>query len=875
MFTSLKSQVWVILLLVILLLGGQAFYSHSSKTVLNNGLITSQEALKDVGLVLQLERDVIDLQRNVLIYQDLGSPSAASRFSNSLERIKQKITQLRTSESFASNDENLKILKRMESHIDDYQENFLSVISAKNRSASLLDNQLLIQIAALKNTIEQLPLSENRAIAELNLSEAQAHARNYLLAPDLEATQAFNRNIDAFEEQLQTVASSGTSRTNQVDISQLRRTFIQLSQLTKNNLFLINVVMAGSANEFLFLTGQLRGQVSTANAERIQEAIARGEFVKRSSVAITLIVLSIILLLAVFIAARVILPITKLTDVFKKIVTGDDTVETPAVGREDEIGELAKAADIFKQTSIQTKELLQEAQSLNSELESAKLLAENAASAKGIFLANMSHEIRTPLNGIIGLVDLARREALSEKVDNYLEKVTFSSHILKSLINEILDFSKIEAGKLEIETVSFSVHSLLDNILSIVSIDAHKKNLLVNLYADPNIPSQCLGDPLRIAQILLNLCSNAVKFTERGAIDIKITHTMNQAGNELMLSTVIQDSGIGMTERQLSNVFDPFTQADESTDRKYGGTGLGLAIVKQLTDLMNGHIEVTSTPGVGSCFKVTIKLGTFRGQTGLFDCDPLHDRKIDVFQRDGVIPADYLDNSFIKTQSAALDKIPASLQVATPNSVIIGLHELSDFDNLSNKLSVYREANVPIGIVYSANTSSYFTSAIQELDILTLSHPFTPRQWQEFVCSLNKVDKPLVDALQDQQDTLLEGRILLVEDNMINQLVAGEILSSFGLRYDIAENGQQAIDKVVNANIYDLVLMDVQMPVMDGYTATETIRSKGFNSLPIVGLSANAMREDERLAKQAGMDGYVTKPLERDKLKKVLLEFLI
>ena len=826
-------------------------------------------------MVLELERNVVDLQRNVLIFRDSGSQSAVSRFNILASRIGEKITLLQDSQWFSQNPENTTVLQRMQNHINDYEENFNSVIEAKARSLDVLNNQLLAEINRINAALTAGSSSTTRtAFFSLYMARAEKQVINYILSPDAEISEAFSLNIDLAESEISALTSPSESASQLQSLNKLRQSFLLLTQLTNGNLYLVNVVMAGTANEFLYISGQLANQVNAANTLSIQLSMAESETAKQNNDLISIVVLSLILMLALLLSFRVILPIIALTKVFRLLATGSSDVLTPGLSRRDEIGELAKAADIFKQTNTQTKILLDEAQTLNTELDASRLHAEQATAAKSIFLANMSHEIRTPLNGIVGLVDLARREMLSEKVDTYLQKVTYSSQILMSVINDILDFSKIEAGKLDIETTSFSLHSLFDNILSIVAMRAQEKNLQVRFYVDPTIPPQCVGDPSRISQILLNLCSNAVKFTNRGSVNVKITYELNDVGNELLLTALVEDTGIGMTEDQLQNVFQPFTQADDATNRKFGGTGLGLAIVKQLTELMGGHINVSSLPDVGSSFSVSLKLRAFQGQNGLFNTLSLQEHPIDVYQQEGVIPIDYLVNNFIQAQIYPLDQLSETPSEQQPQSIIIGLHRLSDIDIHIETLQAMKARNLRIGIVCSVLPSSQFTRLTDDLEAVVLTHPFTPRQWQEFVCVLNNVPAPLFDESLKQSDQNISGHVLLVEDNAINQLVTGEMLESFGLTYDIAEDGEQAINKVANAPIYDLVLMDVQMPVMDGYLATQGLRTMGFSELPIIGLSANAMREDEKNAVRAGMDSYVTKPIKRDVLKSTLNQYL-
>ena len=876
MLNSIKSQVFFLFVCLFTLLGIQAYYSVSSKTILHQSLQVSEDALNDVRVVLELERDVVDLQRNVLIFRDSASQSAINRFNNLVSSINQKIALLRSSEWFAMQVENINMLLRMESHINDYKDNFESVIAAQTRISDILDEQLLADIANLNNEFftSSILASSDSMSGGLSLVNAEKLIISYILSPDAEVAEEFKRNIT----QLKTLVADSTDLQLKTKvlahINKLSKDFLLLTQLTNANLYLTNVVMAGSANEFLYLTGELTQQASNSNTQSIKLAIQQGEIAKRSNNIISMFVLSIVLILAILLTTRVILPITALTDVFRRIAAGNSDVKTPALTRKDEIGELATAADVFKQTSLQTKELLVEAQTLNTDLEDARNQAEHATASKSIFLANMSHEIRTPLNGIVGLVDLARKEMLSEKVDSYLQKVTFSSQILMSVINDILDFSKIEAGKLDIETTSFSLHSLFENVLAIVAIRAQEKNLQVRFYVDPTIPPQCVGDPLRITQILLNLCNNAVKFTDRGSVKINIKYVLNESGNEALITALVEDTGIGMTDTQLQNVFQPFTQADDSTNRKYGGTGLGLAIVKQLTELMGGHIYASSTPNVGSSFSASFKVKAFKGQNGLFDSISLQDHTIFVYQDKNVIPPDYFQNNFIKATELKLNQLPDESIKNSPDAVIIGLDAFSDIDEELDKLKVFQSKNIPIGIVSIMHANSQLTRKISKLQAVLISHPFTPRQWQEFVCTLNNVPIPLSEEESRQSDASLHGHVLLVEDNAINQLVTGEMLESFGLTYDVAEDGEQALNKVANAPIYDLVLMDVQMPVMDGYIATQELRAMGFEQLPIVGLSANAMREDEKKAKQVGMNGYVTKPIKRDKLKRTLYQYL-
>jgi signal transduction histidine kinase len=387
--------------------------------------------------------------------------------------------------------------------------------------------------------------------------------------------------------------------------------------------------MAGSANEFLYLSGELAKKVTTDSEIATQRTYTLAESTQRNGELFSLVAILLALSAALFAMFRILGPIRSITQVFNKLAQGVQISNIPGSSRKDEIGKLAKAALVFSDKNRETEKLLDEARTMNSQLESlnkaiteAKIKAEQATASKSMFLANMSHEIRTPMNGIIGLIELAQQQELSTTVKGYLDKAAYSGQILLSVINDILDFSKIEAGKLKIEEVSFSLHSLFDNLIAVIALRAKEKNLSVHFTVNPKIPPQVIGDPLRIAQIIMNIGNNAVKFTEQGRIDIEFDGSLNEKGNVLNLTMRITDSGIGMSAAQLDRIFKPFTQADGSTNRKYGGTGLGLAIVSQLTELMNGRLDATSTMGKGSTFEVELPLKAFKNQPGVLEQTP-------------------------------------------------------------------------------------------------------------------------------------------------------------------------------------------------------------------------------------------------------------
>ena len=514
-------------------------------------------------------------------------------------------------------------------------------------------------------------------------------------------------------------------------------------------------------------------------------------------------------------------------------------------------------------------------ESLNKAITEAKIKAEQATASKSMFLANMSHEIRTPMNGIIGLIELAQQQELSTTVKGYLDKAAYSGQILLSVINDILDFSKIEAGKLKIEEVSFSLHSLFDNLIAVIALRAKEKNLSVHFTVNPKIPPQVIGDPLRIAQIIMNIGNNAVKFTEQGRIDIEFDGNLNEKGNVLNLTMRITDSGIGMSAAQLDRIFKPFTQADGSTNRKYGGTGLGLAIVSQLTELMNGRLDATSTMGKGSTFEVELPLKAFKNQPGVLEQTPQLPVDSLYVTEAALLPAAYCNQIQLPTKST-LSIEDAKNIAALPEHIIVDIHEFSEFRQNIAWLNALLEKGKSVGLVMESAGSALQAKYDTLWKGPLIMHPFTPAQFERFVHQVISKDASYDGHhfSEEAEATSLEGHVLLVEDNNINQLVTGEMLTNLGLTFDIAEDGKQAVQKLENAPQYDLILMDVQMPVMDGYEATKQLREKGFTGVPIIGLSANAMKEDKQSAIDAGMNDYLTKPIKQKSLIGMLKQYL-
>lgn len=522
------------------------------------------------------------------------------------------------------------------------------------------------------------------------------------------------------------------------------------------------------------------------------------------------------------------------------------------------------------------------------DLDEALILAEQATNAKSQFIATMSHEIRTPLNAIMGLTHLAIGNASNSKQEDYLQKIDRSANTMLSLINDILDFSKIEVGKMQLENVPFDIEIVMNSVIILNAQLARKKDLEFVINIDSRIPKTLMGDPLRIGQVITNFCSNAIKFTSSGEVVINIEIDKKISEKELLLKVTVKDTGIGIEKEQIPLLFDEFKQADNSITRKFGGTGLGLSISRLLIEMMGGHIWLESEPGKGTSFFFDCKVGVkAKGKSG-------SDTKLIDLKLNEVLICD--DNtSALNALSNVLSSFSLNVDiVSTGEKALMQLNDkhydlLIIDQNLGDGLSgveTITELKKMSGMQAVKSilmTNSESGAQGYEEDVVGinghLSKPIMPTVvFEELltVFGLKKISSQQKDnqeeRLQQIKNIVSDSNVLIVEDNDLNRQVIIELIDKVGVKIDLADNGKIAVNKSLE-NKYDLIFMDLHMPIMDGYNAAKEIR-KHNTLVPIVAITADTLDDIKVKCKEVGIDDILTKPIDPDLIYEILLKWI-
>ena len=500
----------------------------------------------------------------------------------------------------------------------------------------------------------------------------------------------------------------------------------------------------------------------------------------------------------------------------------------------------------------------------------AKAEAEYASNAKSMFLANMSHEIRTPINGILGFLELLKDREMDDTAREYFKIITSSSESLLGIINDILDFSKIESGKMDVEKVPFNIVDTIESVIDMYIARAEEKNIDLTVFTDPQIPKVVKGDSVKIRQIIANLLSNAVKFTFEGGKIVVNVFLVYKENGVARIQFAVTDTGIGIKDETKQNIFSPFSQGDTSITRRFGGTGLGLSITRSMLEMMNSTLDLATEENKGSTFSFEISFDIINKENYIDDIVIDKDKQFLLY--DASSPCGAIVNKYLRAYDIETSNISGNIDEIKEDTFAVIIDTKRDVEGFK---SMFKTLPYKDKVKYIAVVHSKYKTLLDEVEGLhnIILKPVTLTRFKSIFTEINNHDAKVENLSADSNSNIaLNGSILVVEDNPVNQKLLVIFLEKAGFKVTVASNGQEAVDIIKENRDFNVIFMDIHMPVMDGVSATKIIREMGVD-LPIIALTANVIKEDMDRFLAGGMTDYVAKPINFDKLKDILTQY--